>query len=69
MNDRRPRTDTGSSYPPVHKDRAAREAHIALLLVLPGLVIAMVLTGVWTTVVNAASPGGDEGTLVGDGVG
>jgi hypothetical protein len=53
-----------ASYPQAHADRAAREARVAFLLVLPGLVIAMILTGLWTILVNTASLGGDESTLV-----
>jgi hypothetical protein len=42
----------------------AREAKIALLLVFPGLILAMIAAGIWTIVVETASPGGDESRLV-----
>lgn len=50
--------------PPATRPKGDREGRTSILLVIPGLVVAMIVGAIWQLSVGVASMGGDESDLV-----
>lgn len=50
--------------PPAASPKGDREARLSILLVVPGLIVAMIVGAIWQLIVGVASMGGDESELI-----